>query len=705
MKTIYRTRKGLDNIPRDKQVVYIEDWAIVAGIVFVLSFVAFMWASLKAGELVGYGQHTWPQALKDTLLYLNLALSGLAGWSAAQAVVKPQKLKQTRGAQLHEDDRIGGDGFQAMKTFLDEELKSQPGKAPPLVLAAPRGVHALDIQDKYWPLTKRPWHAPRQAFDHCAPLPEQSSTRHILIVGGTRSGKTVTQKNLFHQTVKRGQKSIILDKKGEYTAELKPRSFALVGVHDIRQVQLIPGKDIRTNAHALQFFKGVIPVKDSDSFWGTAAIQVCVGVCVYLINTKPLAWTWPDFTNVFRMTNEEIIEIIRLHYPAALKMVDGAENTVASVFGNIAAYIDPFFTFGEQWSYGDYETFSIEQWLYDEKPRYQHIVFCSGGEFSDQNEPLFRGYLNLIASRIDGPQYLQSQKSHYVPLWIFCDEFQSFGKLDKFAYPLLERGAGSGVRLCIGVQDLSQLIETYGEHFVNTLMSNTGLTMLAGANRGETAEKYAKSFGDISFNKVHKRASGDRSSEDEQEHDEPLIITAEIVGKLGFKNGHTRVLYSFASNKDAYIVYQPLVQYPTLSPMIEMTDWARGIGNQVRNSKPLEHNQVHMHEKQKMPSNRHMPSEELPEELDDLPPGHEDFPEFEDEEDAELYYHQASEADEMAAPVASMAGVSGVEHAIALVDLLASDKPKLKASKSIADMRYQIKQELQILTTKNNMLR
>lgn len=672
----------------------------MAGVAFAVSFVALMWLTLKAGELVGHGQHTWPQALKDTLLYLNLALSGLAGWSAAKAVVKPQKLKQTRGAQLHEDDRIGGDGFQAMKAFLWEELKSQPGKAPPLALAVPKGVQALDITDTYWPRTKRSWMAPRQAFDSCAPLPEQNSTRHILIVGGTRSGKTITQKNLFHQTVKRGHKSIILDKKGEYTAELMPGTFALVGVHDVRQVELIPGMDIRTNAHALQFFKGVIPVKDSDSFWGTAAIQTCVGVCVYLINTKPQTWTWTDFTNVFRKSNEEIIEIIRLHYPAALKMVDGAENTVASVFGNIAAYIDPFFTFAEQWQNGSYETFSIVQWLYKDKPIYQHIVFCSGGEFSDQNEPLFRGYLNLIASRVDGPQYLQAQKSNYRPLWIFCDEFQSFGKLDKFVYPFLERGAGAGVRLCIGVQDLSQLTETYGEHFVNTLMSNTGLTMLAGANRGETAEKYAKSFGEISFNKVHRRDAGDRSSQDNQEHDEALIITAEIVGKLGFKDGHTRVLYSFASNKDAYIVYQPLVHYPTLSPMVEMTRWARGLG--VEERQKLNQDAGHKQVREITPTR--MLSEELPDELDDLPPGYEDYPEYEEEEDVDLYYHRSTDADEMALPVASLAGVSTVEHALTLVDLLARDKPKIKASKSITDMRADIKKELHSLTKSNNML-
>lgn len=99
-----------------------------------------------------------------------------------------------------------------------------------------------------------------------------------------------------------------------------------------------------------------------------------------------------------------------------------------------------------------------------------------------------------------------------------------------------------------------------------------------------------------------------------------------------------------------------------------------------------------------------MLSEELPDELDDLPPGYEDYPEYEEEEDVDLYYHQSTDADEMALPVASLAGVSTVEHALTLVDLLARDKPRIKASKSITDMRAEIKKELHSLTKSNNML-
>lgn len=700
MKTIYRTRKGLDNIPRDKQVVYIEDWAIVASIVFALSFVAFMWASLNAGELVGYGQHTWPQALKDTLLYLNLALSGLAGWSAAQAVVKPHRLKQTRGAQLHEDDRIGGDGFQAMKTLLDEELKSQPGKAPPLVLAAPRGVEILRTDSR--------------SFALCAPLSDDRSRTHILVVGGTGTGKSLTLKPILHQAIRRGHKLVILDKKGEYTEEIEERRIALFGLHDRRQLQWHIARDIRTIPDAQQFLEGLIPVDASQPYWGTSARLIGTALFAHLIQTKPGAWTLKDFEELCSVPPEEMSPFVRKAYSEAEAILKGEGQALTSVLGNLAAFTAPLKTFGKEWDGSSYPLFSFSEWLEDPSPERNCLIFQSGSKYGSLNDPLIRGCLTFMAGYVDSPMFHRDSKEKPRSLWFFCDEFQSFGKLDTFTKILLERGRDKGARMVIGVQDVSQLNELYGQDFVKFLMSNVGTSILAGANQGETAETFSKNLGQLSFNKTHTTHTESGKSVTEQEHQEDVLNTAEIIGKLGFKNGRTRALYRFTRSPDAYIVHQPLIAYPRITKPTVEADWVLGIPKahkaapgaaataEAPDRTPSVNTTSTRAQEQQL---QQMPSEELPEELDDLPPGYEDFPEFEDEEDAELYYHQASEADEMAAPVASLAGVSGVEHAIALVDLLASDKPKLKASKSIADMRSQIKQELQSLTTKNNMIR
>lgn len=694
MKTIYRTRKNAENIPRDKQVVYLEDWWTVAAIAAVLSFIALMWLSLKAGELVGYGQDTWPSGLKDALLYLNLTISALAGWRAAAGLVKPQKLKQTRGAVLHEDDRIGGDGFQAMKLLLDDELKSQPGKAPPLALAAPRGVNILRTDSRTFPL--------------CAPLSDDRSRTHMLVVGGTGTGKSLTMKPALHQGIAAGHKLVILDKKGEYTEEIEERRIALFGLHDRRQLQWDIARDIRTVPDAQQFLEGLIPVDASQPYWGTSARLIGTALFAHLIQTKSGKWNLKDFEAVCSIPPEELGPHVQVAYSEAETILQGEGQSLTSVLGNLAAYTAPLKTFGKEWEGSTYPLFSFSEWLEDTSPERNCLIFQSGGRYGTLNDPLIRGCLTFMAAYVDSPMYQRDTKEAPRSLWFFCDEFQSFGKLDTFTKILLERGRDKGARMVIGVQDVSQLNELYGQDFVKFLMSNVGTAILAGANQGETAETFSKNLGQMSFNKTHTTHSEGGRSTNVQEHSEDVLNTAEIIGKLGFKNGCTRALYRFTRSPDAYIVHQPLINYPRITKPTVEADWVRGIPKAKKTAPSVATSPTApttTTQRSQEPAPQQLRSEELPEELDDLPPGYEDFPELDHEEDTDLYYHPHPEADELAAPVASLAGVSGIEHAISIIDLLSNEKPNLKASKSIEEIRAQVKKEIETLTPCNNMPR
>jgi Type IV secretion-system coupling protein DNA-binding domain len=705
MKTIYRSRNNEANIPRGTQVIYYEDWAIATGFGFVLTFTALMFAAIKLGELVGLPADTWHAGIKSGFTYFDLALSCLVAWRFGRGV-KPQKLNQTRGAVLYEDREIGGDGFKALKEFLDNEFEHQPGKAAPLVLAAPKGVdllqvkgnlpHKLRLLDRLMG-RKGPNH--NTLFSQCIPLSDDRSRTHILVVGGTGTGKSLTLKPIFHQAIQLRHKLVVLDKKGEYLAEVASKHFFMMGFHDRRQVKWIPGRDIRNIPAALQFIEGVIPSPEGDKIWSDAAKLSSVAIMAHLINTKPLEWDWTDFQELYLLPNEELANLCKVSYPEAYKIFTSAENTISSVMFNLATYLAPLMSFAREWEGSDYPEFSFTEWLDDPAPERNCLIFQTGG-YSAQNDPMFRGCLNMIAGYIDSDRYLEWSRKHNVPLWFFCDEFQSFGNLAQFLNAILERGRDRGARLCIGVQDIAQLKEVYSENLVTTLMSSVGVSILAGANQGETTEIYSKNIGELSFTKKHITHSESGKSHDEQEHDELVLTPAEIIDKMGFTHGRTRVLYRFSRNKNVYIVQQPPISFPQLSKLYEPADWVLGIPK-VKTTKPgatavlpVAGAAGGVASKASAQEIEQMLNEELPDEIDELPPGWEEIPDQAGGEDEP--YHL--DMDEMASPVASLAGASAIEHTLALIDLLAQEKPKLKSAKTIEEIRQEVRRELTQLT-------
>jgi hypothetical protein len=701
MKTIYRSRNNEANIPRGTQVIYYEDWAFAAGFGFVLTFTALMFAAIKLGELVGLPADTWHAGFKSGFTYFDLALSCLVAWRFGRSV-KPQKLNQTRGAVLYEDREIGGDGFKALKEFLDDEFEHQPGRSAPLVLAAPKGVdllqvkgelpHKLRLLDRLMG-RKGPNH--NTLFSQCIPLSDDRSRTHILVVGGTGTGKSLTLKPIFHQAIRFRHKLVVLDKKGEYLAEVAPKNFFLMGFHDRRQFKWIPGRDIRNIPAALQFIEGVFPSSEGDKIWSDAAKLSSVAIMAHLINTKPLEWDWSDFQELYLLPNEELANLCKVSYPEAYKIFTSAENTISSVMFNIATYLAPLMSFAREWKGSDYPEFSFTEWLDDPAPERNCLIFQTGG-YSAQNDPMFRGCLNMIAGFIDSDRYLEWSRKHNVPLWFFCDEFQSFGNLAKFLDAILERGRDRGARLCIGVQDIAQLKEVYSENLVATLMSSVGVSILAGANQGETTEIYSKNIGELSFTKKHITHSESGKSHDEQEHDELVLTPAEIIDKMGFTHGRTRVLYRFSRNKNVYIVQQPPISFPQLSALYSPADWVLGIPKATKAMPAATAAQPGPSATGGAASNasaqevEQMLNEELPDEIDELPPGYEYLPDQSDGEDQPYYL----DLDEMASPVASLAGASAIEHTLTLIDLLAQEKPKLKSAKTIDEIRQEVRREL-----------
>ena len=122
-------------------------------------------------------------------------------------------------------------------------------------------------------------------------------------------------------------------------------------------------------------------------------------------------------------------------------------------------------------------------------------------------KPYIRLFLNLLINRnvgaisfaMDGRQ----KKIHRYKLGMILDEFTStLGRLDVFARQLAFV-AGYGIKPVVIVQDMEQLIETYGQN--QNVVSNLHTLVFGATNNLNSAEFFSKVCGDATFYRAHGR--------------------------------------------------------------------------------------------------------------------------------------------------------------------------------------------------------
>ena len=717
-----RSRTNLSLTTGSEKFIYIEDALVVMvlGYAAAFWFVAYLgltiaslpgttpgehmlyWLAYLAQQVssTAFVDHTatyraYMLTLRDAGTFHHLAFPFIAAFFAgfygaylgAKYLVRPVGgLIHTRGSKLFE----GHEGFDELKRVADEECTANPLPAPTYAIAVRGGENILSVKD------------PRNAIW----IANARKVTHSLVFGATRSGKSQYLKRVAVQLINSGGKMVFLDKKGEYTQMLDTSRCIILGLHDARQFRWDLAKDLLIAEDVLTFMEGQIPVSDKDPFWGNATRAICSGLLISLVKTRPRKWTLSDFTQLCNLTQEQMIPIIEAHYPPALQIIKMEGQTIANVIGNIAAYTTSLKAFGEIWSQCDYPSFSVIEWLEDPAPERRTIILKSSGKFSTINDPMIRSVLTLMGKQIDSDGFPDDTPEKPRNLNFICDEFQSFGKLDSFITGILERGASKGVSVLLACQDIAQLQQVYSEQFVKFLTSNSGNIIVTGSQKGDTAQYLSNMVGDYSFEKLHVSTTAQVDSSNKtinfQEHQAKVITPDEVSSKLGARNGEIRFLYLGARFDDAYIIHQPIIKFPNVSPALVPASWVTG---DVPASKAPSSSQLMDVHNDGAAGNARTPDlTASPTRLEDpieIEPDL-DLPQSIDAQATALRHEQAQKVYDLtegepiitpqtfAAPLVSKAlGAQGAEHLLDLVEGLTAPKHKQTTSKAKFTERLQ----------------
>lgn len=299
-----------------------------------------------------YAIHWWADRGEAPYLFIRylIALASAffgAYYMSRNAWTPVEQFTQVRGRKLLK----GKIGFADLKAAFEKQIRTSVAG---LIMATDRGFNVMDPASY--------GHKAQVIF-----MPDAQRRTHFLIIGGTRRGKGVKNKetvvqiyehkirqrysptvsfleNLANRLGRAKQKAtqqvyklmIIDTPKGEYAELFRPSDFVQIAPDEKYSVPHDIAKDLVLVQDFAQFAAGLIPTNDKDPFWGTAARGMTTGIGAILCKEGGTDWSYNNFAYFKDMPAAELEPYIKKYYPELGPILSMAEQTLSSIIGALA---------------------------------------------------------------------------------------------------------------------------------------------------------------------------------------------------------------------------------------------------------------------------------------------------------------------------------------------------------------------------------
>lgn len=419
-------------------------------------------------------------------------------------------------------------------------------------------------------------------------------TGHLLFMGTSGGGKTVTMKPLIWRAVGRGDRMIVYDNKGEITEEMpclllepgadrrsKQPKFAVIAPWDKRSAAWDIAADVVNAQDARELAAKFIP-DSKDPMWSAAAQQIFTAMLLELMLTQGREWGWGDLADMVVKTNAEVKDIVARRVPEAMDAVADAESkTTASIMITMKSFMSHVFALADAWRdrNGEPRRLRVSFRLFLTDPRYpiKRIVLQGSGRYAKMTKKIVGGILQTLSATMNSGACPDSRSRR---VWLFLDEFPQLGKVDGFG-AFLEVGRSKGIRVVIGAQDYNQFTTHYSKEEADTFLSQIKTNVFVKLPAGPTADWVSNTVGSRRVqvpqqsvsNSLGGQGGGGSLSVSYSDIDLPVIHAADLEAKLGTSPQWSGVKGLLLGWDDAYILRWPFVPADKKRAAIEEADW------------------------------------------------------------------------------------------------------------------------------------
>ena len=316
------------------------------------------------------------------------------------------------------------------------------------------------------------------------PYPERTETQHTIVSGTTGSGKTVLISDLVSQIRARGERCVIYDKMGSYTAAFfDPARDVLMNPLDARAPRWSPFLEARHPRDFDMMAAALIPQqKDTvDPFWVTAARQL-------FSNGAGVFWKRGVEDNkvlVDHLLKTDLTALAEAMEGTVAQSIVDPENpkTALSVRAMLTANLSAL-----EFLPDTGKPFSIRDWISDED-RDGFLFLTSRGDQHASLRGLISTWLEIAVNAM-----LTLAQDDGRRIWVILDELPTLHQVPSLQPGLAESRQFGGC-FVLGVQVASALRDLYGRNGAETISGLCGTRVVLAAPDRDTAQWSADSLG------------------------------------------------------------------------------------------------------------------------------------------------------------------------------------------------------------------
>jgi hypothetical protein len=348
---------------------------------------------------------------------------------------------------------------------------------------------------------------------------ELSRTRevgHLYAVGLPGAGKTVLLTSLIDQALVRGDRLILHDPKGDFTARyFDPTTTVMLGPWDDRAAIWDSSTDIDSPALADEFAATTAgKVDGQNKFFHEAAARILGGL-IRSYQRGGCTWTWSslrvalagDPVSMIRQAargDSSIQAVMPSVFTGADELTAG-ERSVLSVLGTAASWITNYAAIDSARPVA--LRFSIREWMLGRARADIRIVILNGNAiYETASQAIFGSILSTVSATVSSALMPEIGADAQGGFWCILDEFPQLGAS---ALPQIQRiaelGRSRGVRMVTALQDESQLAARVGRDKAEPMLSVQS-TRIYMRSSDKTAESVCKRIGERDVHRIETTA-------------------------------------------------------------------------------------------------------------------------------------------------------------------------------------------------------